>query len=528
MQDIYYARRVQFSLRKPIYVLSLVLLWRVALLVFTVQPIPANDAFGYDGGVVNYLHTGHYCNPSMALVFPITGREVFSNYPPGYQGVLLVWMKIFGTTVVSAMVLHLVLFAIAASVTLAIVQKFFPAAGGYALATLLFFGFTFGDRPEDLAYVLGLGSLWLGLRQISRVKAVATDATVITLLLVLMLYTSPIVGAYFFGIGFLTSMMAWWGRRRMILLVPFFAAAGLFVMITFMIARTEPRWWAGFMESSRQQSVMSVGFHAPRLLDLIKLARTAPVFLVGLLLLPLVVARRKEIFSGWAMEDSGKVAWLPLVAAIFIGGWGLLVVDMTLLAANYVGYVLYTQVILAAGMLALAPKLLPKREGMLRVLLLGCVLLISVRAVGMTTWGAACAWKNSYGSTHETLRTELAPYAKSDALVLVSSAFLYSAAEFGVKNAVNSDWYFDHATWTNDADLIALVRLRPQKLALTQFDYYRSFAALLERLRDRPEIADIRVCDFAGVRTPDSIPSLQRVVQHISWAPVMVDLEWRP
>ncbi len=52
MQDIYYARRVRFSLRNPFYILSLVLLWRVALLVFTVQPIPANDAFGYDGGML--------------------------------------------------------------------------------------------------------------------------------------------------------------------------------------------------------------------------------------------------------------------------------------------------------------------------------------------------------------------------------------------------------------------------------------------------------------------------------------------
>ena len=520
---------VQFSLRNPFYVLGLVLLWRIGLLVFTVQPIPANDAFGYDGAVVNYLHTGHYCNPSLAIIFPISGREVYSTYPPGYQGVLLVWMEIFGTSVISAMGLHLALFAVAAWLTLAIVRKFFPAATGYALAALLLFGFTFGDRPEDLAYVFGLGSLWLGLRQISRVNVTATDAAAITLLLLLMLYTSVIVGAYFFGVGFLAVVAAlWWGRRRLVLLIPFVVSAVLFAIITMLIAKTEPRWWAGFMESARQQSVMSVGFHAPNLMALIKLARTAPVFLLTLPLLPLVIARRREIFSGTVTLDDGKGAWMFLVAGIFVMGWVLLVADVTLLAADYVGYVMFTQIILAAGMLVLAPKLFPGRERLLRTLMLGCVLLVSIRGIGMTTWGAACAWKNSYWQTHETLRAELEPFVKSDAPVLVSSAFLYSAAEFGVKNPVHCDWYFDHANWTNNAEIIALIRLKPAKLALTQFDYYRSFAPVLDKLRGQPELAGLRIRNLSGVRTPDSIPSMQRVVQHISWAPVIVDLDWAP
>ena len=527
MQDFYYAVAVQFSLRNSFYVLGLVLSWRIALLVFTVQPVPANDAFGYDGAVVNYLHTGHYCNPSLAQIFPISGREVYSTYPPGYQGVLLVWMEVFGTSVISAMTLHLVLFAASAWLTLAIVRKFFPVATGYALAVLLFFGFTFGDRPEDLAYVFGLGSLWLGLRQISRVNATATDAAAIALLLLLTLYTSVIVGAYFFGVGFLAvCVAAGWDRRRLVLLVPFIVTAVLFAVITVSIAKTEPRWWAGFMESARQQSVMSVGFHAPHLLDLVKLARTAPVFLLTLMLLPWVVARRREIFSGTVMPGSGNGVWVFFIAGIFVMGWVLLVADVTLLAADYVSYVMFTQIMLAAGVLALAPKIFPKRERLLHVLLLGCVLLVSVRAVGMSTWGVACAWKNSYWQTHETLRTELAPFAKSDAPVLVSSAFLYSAAEFGVKNPVHCDWYFDHVNWTNNAEISALIRLKPPKLALTQFDYYRSFAPVLDKLRAQPELAGLRIRNLSAMRTPDSIPSLQRVVQHISWAPVIVDLDW--
>ncbi len=511
---------MKFWLRNPFFIFGLVLVWRILLLGFTAQPIPANDAFGYDGAVVNFLHGGHYCNPSFAVVFPIAGKEIYSAYPPLYQGVLLVWMAIFGTSVISAMALHLSLFAVSGFLALGIVKKFFPAATGYALAALLFFGFTFGDRPEDLAYIFGLGVLWLVARQISEDGFRAGTAAGLLLVLLLGLYTSVIVGAYFFGAGFLACAAAGGWRRNRYWFTPFVAAAALFAVTMIVIAKIEPRWWAGFMESAHQQSVMTAGFHAPRGMDVIKLIRTVPVFLVGLAALPLVISRRREIFKE-------NFSWLALVAGIFAMGWVLLVADMTLLVANYVNYVMFTQIILAAGLLALAQKHFPEREPRLRVALLGCVLLVSVRAVGMTTWGAACAWENSYQSTQAVLRAELDPFAESARPVLVSSAFLYCAADLGVKNPVHSDWYFDHAHWTNNAEIEGLARLQPPKLVLTQFDYYRSFVTPLEKLRQRPELVEIRVRDLAGVRVPDAIPSLRRVVQHISWAPVIVDLNWK-
>ena len=46
-------------------------------------------------------------------------------------------------------------------------------------------------------------------------------------------------------------------------------------------------------------------------------------------------------------------------------------------------------------------------------------------------------------------------------------------------------------------------------------------------VRQHPELAETRIRDLAAVRPPDAIPSLQRVVQHISWAPVIVDLDWK-
>jgi hypothetical protein len=208
-------------------------------------------------------------------------------------------------------------------------------------------------------------------------------------------------------------------------------------------------------------------------------------------------------------------------------GWVMLATAVTLLSPNYVAYTAFTQVLLAAGLLALAPSLFPQRERLLRAGLLACVLLVSVRAIGMSTWGVACAWKNSYQGTQAVLQTELAPFTHSDRPVLLSSAFLYRAVEMGVKNPVHCDWYFDHATWTNNAQVAGLIRCRTPKLVLTQFDYYRGFVAPLAQLRHQPELVEIQVRDLAAVRVPDAIPSLSRVVQHISWAPVIVDLDWK-
>lgn len=453
-------------------------------------------------------------------MFPISGREVYATYPPLYQVALLIWMKLFGTSVVSAMALHLSLFAVSGFLTLAIVKKFFPAAAGYALVAFLLFGFTFGDRPESLAYVFGLGAMWLVARQISETRFSAGTAIGLMLALLLGLYTSVIVGAYFFGAGFLTCAAACLWRRNLFWFIPFAGAAALFALITFSITKMEPLWWAGFMESARQQSVVNSGFHVPQAGDVIKLIRTAPVFLLALVLVPFVIMRRTEILS----QES---AWLALVVGIFAMGWGMLVVSVILLAANYVNYVMFTQIILSAGLLALTQKYFAGRERLLRAALLACVLLVSVRAIGMTTWGAACAWKNSYQDTQTVLRTELGPFVNSDRPVLLSSAFLYRAVDMGVKNPIHCDWYFDHAHWTNNAQASALARLQPPKMVLTQFDYYRAFEPLLKELQQHPELVDVQVRNLAVVRPPDAIPSLQRVVQHVSWAPVVVDLNWK-
>ncbi len=509
---------MKFSLRNPFCVLGLVLLWRAALLIFTAQPIPANDAFFYDGAMVNWLHGGSYANPAIVDIFPISGGQIFSAYPPTYQLALRLWLPVFGTSVLAVMWLHFVLFGLAAALALLIWKKYFPATNGFALPVLLLLGITFNDRPDSLAHIFGLISMLLVARQMTRACHSPAWMLGTTLALWLTLYTSIIAGAFYFGAGFLACAAAWWWRgKSKISFLPFVLAALLFAGVTAAIASVKPLWWQGFLENGLKQSVVG-GFHFPQVMEVLKLIRSAPVFLLAAALMPLLWRRRNSL------PDEDR-AGLCLLAGIFAMGWALLVLTLTLLAPNYIFYALFTQVLLAAGLLALLPKLLPDAARRLRGLLWVCVLLVSIRAVGMTTWGAVCAGKNSYAQTQATLRTELSPFAKTNLPVLVSSAFLYGAAELGVRRPVHADWYFDHTP--NSPPTNALLRLKPPKLVLTQFDYHRAFVPVLRELSQHPELVTVRVRDLAAVRPPDAIPALARVVQHISWAPVIVDLEWK-
>ena len=510
---------MKFSLRNPFLVLGVVLSWRVLLLVFTAQPIPANDAFFFDGAVVNWLQHAQYFNPTLAIGYPISSGQVFSVYPPGYQVAAFLWMSVFGTSALSAMTLHLALISVAALLVLFIVRKFFPATNNVALAVWLFFGVTFNDRPEDLAHIFGLTALLLVTGQISRERRSPWLAAGIVLSLLLTLYTSLIVGAFYFGAGFLACAAAWCWRRQAAYFLPFFFTALLFAVITLAVAKLEPVWWQGFLENANKQPILR-GAHAPRLVSVLKLIRTLPVFLVALALVPFVWARRRQIAVG-------DYAWFSLMAGIFAMGWVLMLVTMTLLGPEYVVYAIFVQVLLAAGLLVLVEKYFPAGRNMWRAIIMGCVLLVSIRAVGMTTWGAACAWKNSYASTQATLRHEWQPFLTSSAPVVISSPYLYGATDMGVRHPVHSDWFYDRALTTPNADLDGFMRLRPAKLVVSQFDYYRSFEPLLAELRLRPELVEIHVRDLAAVRTPDSMPAMQRVVQHISWAPVIVDLDWK-
>jgi hypothetical protein len=71
------------------------------------------------------------------------------------------------------------------------------------------------------------------------------------------------------------------------------------------------------------------------------------------------------------------------------------------------------------------------------------------------------------------------------------------------------------------------MRLKPGKLVLTQFDYFRRYEPLLAALENHRAAVKFSGTNMARVSAPDSIPPLRRVLQHISWAPVIVTFEWQ-
>ncbi len=509
---------MKFGLRNPIRVFGLVLLWRVALLVFTAQPVPANDAFFFDGAVVNWLWHGHYFNPSLAEVFPISGHILYAAYPPLYQGALLIWMKLFGASALSAMAVHLAFFAVSGLLVLVMLRRYFPAVANAVPVVLLFLGITFSDRPESLAHIFGLGALLLLAGNFSGGgwKTLAGAAAA----LLCGLYTSVIVGAFYFGAGFLAAAVAWLWYRKSVLFVPFLAAATAFAVITFSISKLEPLWWAGFLENARQTPVFTLGFHAPPPVEILKLVRNAPVFLVALVLLPLVFARRERLWQGGG-------GWLFLSAGIAVMGWVLLGATMTLVTANYVMYLLFVQILLAAGLLALADKVFPKNAHWCRAVIWCCGVLVSVRAVGMTTWGLACGADVGYSRAIQIVSADL-NHAPPGATIVLSSAFLYEAARHPQVRALHEAWLAPPRRGHPEDLPGALPRLKPAELILTQFDYYRRYQPVVEGLQAGGKLASIEILNAAHTPPPDAFASFQKIVQHVSWAPVVVRLEWKP
>jgi hypothetical protein len=148
-----------------------------------------------------------------------------------------------------------------------------------------------------------------------------------------------------------------------------------------------------------------------------------------------------------------------------------------------------------------------------------------VRAIGMTTWGVACNTDMGYRESVELVQKQLDDTAPGSA-VLLSSAYLYEGARHPGLRWIHADWPGKPAhstTWEGDA----LMKLKPAKLVITQFDYYRRYEVVLAHLQAQPALVEIKLRNTAKIPSPDSIKSFRRVVQHISWAPVVVEFSWR-
>jgi hypothetical protein len=497
-------------------VFLLVFIWKAVLLLTMAQPVPANDAFFYDGPVVHLLNHGGYFNPSIAQSRPFSGTEFFCAYPPLYQLALLSWMRLFGTSVLSAMWFHLALFGGFALTVLAIFRQLKVPANIASLAGLFLLAITFDDRPDGLACLLGT----LGVYALTRWLAGARGrAWLAALFSVLAICTSLQVGALYAFWIFL-GFTAGWKIFRVRL--PLGALAAMILLPVTLAASVRfgfPRLWAGFLENVHGNASLT-GLRMPQLDELFKAVRNLPaIFLMSGLFFVTGTGRRhlREIKTRGAAEI--------LFAAGLFAGLSFTFACLFVVSANWLIVVNYFQPILIGLFLTAVVEKVPEimRARATKVCLALLVGLVSVRAIGLSTWGVVCSMNDSYASGRQRVAAELdsvPPHAN----VLLSSAYLYEADRHTNGNWIHEDYAPLREEGENYAQ--ALRRLHAAGLVLTQYDYYRRYQPVLEELRAAGGV-QIVVTNLAHIRPPDSYAHLQKVLQHVSWAPVIVDLKWK-
>ncbi len=510
----------------PGIVIALVLLWKAVLLVFTAQPVPANDSFFYDGAVVNWWWHGQYCNPSLANALPISGREIFTAYPPLYQFVLWGWLQGAGPSALAVMWLHFLLFALYAGLLLAALRELRVPAGAVHFASLFLLGITFHDRPDSLAHVWGMTAVWAWARAYrtasgpgkfqssSRWLGLAAGSVV------LCLATSLQIGGIYF---LLISLGLWLGPRAMPARLPAVVWTGMLMLPVLLMAGVkfgQPQWWAGFQEHARQTPSLT-SWRLPDLLEIIKIVRSVPGLLLVLALLPM---------AGWGGRPNEPDAADPrqktILLSASLAAVAVLLLALCFLTANLVLIAAYLQPLVVGVFLAqwAAGKIPRWQTHAAKLVLVLAVLLVSVRAIGLTTVGVACARDVDYAAARSAVARELAALPE-DTVVGVSAAYLYDAwPEARRLRLIHSDWFGPARKDQPHAAMDALRAAKPACLILTQFDYYRRYSHLLASSGDS---VSARVENLAHVLPPDASPRWQRVVQHVAWAPVIVTLTWR-
>lgn len=508
-------------------VFAIVIIWKLLLLITTLQPLPFSDSFFYDGPVVNWLNGGAYANPSLALVLPISGNQVFSAYPPLYQGVLGGWMFVFGTGVASALWLHLVLFMVYGLAVLAVLRELGVAARWVNLGSLFLFGITFHDRPDSLALACGCWALYGWLRA-GRAGAgspgKAWRGLGVTLNL-LALATSPQL-----GLAFLT--WSWWlvlAQCRVLRQpVQWFALAASVVAPAVLVVGVRvgsPLLWAGFQEHMVQTPTL-LGWQGENSFELLKgqvlkLARTAPgiFFAVGCLVWWGGRAGRAAL-ALLAARDAVFLVTTILVAGCLIFAATVLLVPSVI---HWLGYLQPLVVALTLSLMARGgtpTRGSPWRPRVFRLL----ALVVGIRAIGMSTWGVASAVDMSAAESVRRVRAAVLA-APPDSTIVLSAAYLYEANRHRAMRSLHADWLGSYRHPFNLTQ--RLTEIKPATLVLTQFDWHRRYEPFITELQRQTNLVAVTVTDTAGWRPPEVFPRLQKVVQHIAWAPVVVELDWK-
>lgn len=494
-------------------VFILVFAWKLALLLFTAQPVPSNDAFFYDGPVVNLLLHGKYCNPSLIHALPISGGEVFCAYPPLHQAVLLGWMSVFGASALSAMWLHVALLGLYFLIVFAILRRLPASPRVTNLAGLFLFGITFHDRPDTIAHVLGALALF-GLMRGGAGVWVAAGSLALAFTASL-----QIGGVYLLYCGLLVLVTVLTQKSSFpwaATLATGAALAGLVALVKF----GYPHLWAGFQEHVRITPSV-VGWHPPNLMDSLKAVRMAPaIFAVGAGIL-WALLRRSVAVATFNDSPAGGLAICGTLAGLAIIG-----ASLVKLSPNTIHIANYLQPLVVGAFLS-SGMFFPRTAKPSRIVLslfLALSLVTGLRAIGMTTWGVCCARDVSYAKAVERIRAEVDPLP-AGSVVVASSAYLYDLARRTNITWIHNDWPAAPGghLWENQA----YAKLRPVRIIITQFDFYRRFRGIFERLEAHPDLVSLHVTNTASVRSPDSFPKMQRLVQHVAWAPVIVELTWR-
>lgn len=513
-------------LNHPALTFVALLAWKVALLVFTTQPIPSNDSYFYDGAVVNSLHGGAFVNPTVAIARPYSGTEFFSAYPPLYQAVLYGWMSVCGTSAASATGLHVVLVLTFALLVYSILRRLDVETWMMHLAGGFLFALTFHDRPDTLAHVWGAGAalLTVGWQRNANLRHLWGTAV----FLALVFLTSLQLGAtYAVVIGVTVLAQALITKER----IPWspLVAMGLTPFVLLAVGKFGfPRWWIGFVENSTNNP-STVGLHFPDVDSLLKLGRSLPGFLAVLLLVLWSLPRIKAIVSNVSLSKT-SASQLALFLGALAGSLGVCVMGLTYLSPNYIpafgGYL--QPLVVGVGLAWLTRE---KLLGVPKFIVIGlgciCVAVGGLRAAGMSTWALLCARDVSYADTTTMISQELkAASASESKTVIASSAYLYAAATHRDIKLIHSDHLVLLLGRNTEPDLVGLLALKPSRMLLTQFDYYRRYETVLAELRRTRGDVDVRIINTARVQPPDAERTTRKVIQHIAWAPVIVEFTW--
>ncbi len=518
----------------PGLVFGLVVVWKLALFAFTAQPIPLCDSFFYDGAVVNLLNGGRYCNPSLALVLPISGTEVFSAYPPLYQVVLYGWMCVFGTSAWAAMALHQVLFVLYVLVLFGIFQRLKTPALWVNGAGLFLFVNTFHDRPDSLAILLGVGAIYAWVRAQDPTVASARSGPapgaavrgsgwnwLAAGLIVLTLATNLQFGGIYLGCLWVLALANAALRRARIPWGPLAATILIPAVLVVFVKFGHPRLWEGFQEhATRSPGVTS--FRLPNWSDTTRALRTLPGFGLAVVLGAGLWWQRRERVTAW-FKSVDAMVWLGMVAAVLV----FTIAALTFLSSNSVLAAGYLQPLVIGLLLGAFANELPAygRKWLWPSVFVALAAVCALRAVGMTTWGVACAADVSHGRAVQLVRQSLNELPPG-ATVAVSAGFLYEAVQHQELRVLHSDWLTPpDGGGVSRAEAVAT--LKPAKLILTQFDHYRLYGEAIAELQSHTNLVHVNIINTAGVPVPDAALTVQKVVQNISWAPVIVEFSWK-